>query len=290
MYEENNMFLEDRLFQQEWVQNLTNEEFRLLMYLFVLASKKTGIIELNMRMINFVSNTGKMFTIDDVFKMFGVDGDKCQGLIRPIPGKKNTAIFPDYVSTNWNKNGQPIDPVRNPLFKSVVQELALHGMTIADVNAMAKKKIVVKGEEDATVPVGSDRDTARAGTGQGVMPQTSVTAKDIAELFDAFWSAYPSSCPRKTEKKKCRDIFTAHMKKSKDGVRLFNLISEGLEEWKQCDTWTKDGGQFIMAPVRWLRNECWNDHPKKGVRHGIASGSRGSANANYKGSGAEGLF
>lgn len=156
MYEEYDMFLEDRLFQQEWVQNLSNEEFRLLMYLFVLASKKTGIIELNMRMINFVSNTGKAFTYEDVFKLFGVDGEKCRGLIRPIPGKSSTAIFPDYISMNWNKNGQPIDTVRNPLFKSVVQELALHGMTIADVNAMAKKKIIVKGDDNG------DRDSAVA--------------------------------------------------------------------------------------------------------------------------------
>lgn len=280
------MFLEDRLFQQEWVQNLSNEEFRLLMYLFVLASKKTGIIELNMRMINFVSNTGKAFTYEDVFRMFGVDGEKCRGLIRPIPGKSSTAIFPDYISMNWNKNGQPIDTVRNPLFKSVVQELALHGMTIADVNAMAKKKIVVKGEgdgRDGTDSVLAVHDSNSRNVGR-------LTAADADRMFNAFWSAYPSACPRKTEKKKCREKLINHLKRSKDAVQLFNQIMEGLAEWMQCDTWTKDGGQFIMAPARWINNECWNDHPKKGTGNGTTSGSRGSANANYKGSGAEDIF
>jgi ethanolamine transporter len=68
---ENEMMLEDRFFEQEWVQELSNESFRMLLYLLHYASKKTGIIELNMRQINFAANTGRMFTIDDILSEFG---------------------------------------------------------------------------------------------------------------------------------------------------------------------------------------------------------------------------
>ena len=124
------MYIEERFYDQTWVQELSNEDFRMLHYLFHFASKKTGIVELNMRMLNFAANTGTMYTKDDVLSKFG-------NLIRLIPGKDNTAIFPDYIATNWAKNGKPIDLVKNPLFKAVAAELAANGMTIADVNAMA---------------------------------------------------------------------------------------------------------------------------------------------------------
>ena len=52
------MMIEDRFFDQQWIQELSNEDFRMLMYLMHFATKKCGIVELNMRMLNFAANTG----------------------------------------------------------------------------------------------------------------------------------------------------------------------------------------------------------------------------------------
>lgn len=247
------MMIEDRFFDQTWVQELSNEDFRMLMYLLHGASKKTGIIELNMRMLNFQANTGKNYTINDIINGFG-------GMIKMLPGRKSTAIFPDYIATNWAKGGKPIDTVRNPLFRSVVQELSSYGLTIANVNALAKKQIVVKGddEDEHTDVVLSDR-------GVSLLPRRRLTA-DYDGMFERFWQAYPSECPRKTDKKKCREKLTALLKKADDPNKMLDEILAGLERWKECDQWCKDNGQFIRAPLVWINNRNWTDEPRKEVK------------------------
>jgi len=276
------MMLDDRLYEQQWVQELSNEDFRLLMYLFFFASK-SGIVELNMRMINFVANTGKQYRKEEVLLKFG-------NLIKLIPGKDNTAIFPDWIDTNWAK-GKPIDPVRNPLFKSIVNELGSFGLTLDDVNRMAKKKVEVKGGNDGCEIRTCDD------TGDSVLDKqttekskTRMSNEDIDNLFDAFWKAYPKKCPRKVDKAKCFAKFSAYLRGAKDAVQLFNQIMEGLAVWMQCDTWVRDGGQYIMAPLRWLNNKNWNDTPMKGNSNGTAKGCGKTANANYKSESGDGIF
>jgi hypothetical protein len=63
--ESNIMMIEDRFFDQVWVQELSNEDFRMLLYLFKYASK-CGIIELNMRLLNFAANTGHNYTKEEL--------------------------------------------------------------------------------------------------------------------------------------------------------------------------------------------------------------------------------
>ena len=95
------------------------------------------------------------------------------------------------------------------------------------------------------------------------------------DLFEQFWTAYPSTCPRKIDKKKCLEKFRrivcdAH------GVRMeiFDRLMAGLETWKKSDMWTKDGGEFIRAPLVWLNNSSWEDTPaenKKGASNASTS-------------------
>lgn len=269
------MYIEERFYDQTWVQELSNEDFRMLHYLFHFASKKTGIVELNMRMLNFAANTGTMYTKDDVLSKF-------RNLIRLIPGKDNTAIFPDYIATNWAKNGKPIDLVKNPLFKAVAAELAANGMTIADVNAMAKKKIIVRGEESVDEPVDVPVVDVVRDSGGGRERLKVVTDADAERMFNAFWESYPRRCPRKVDKQKCKAKFIGYLRKctTSDGVvQLFNAIMQGLGKWKRSDTWTKDGGQYIRAPLVWLNNMNWNDEPTGGNYGTNQSG--GNANRNH---------
>lgn len=251
------MMLEDRFFEQEWIQELSNEDFRMLMYLLHFASKKTGIVELNMRFINFAANTGKNYTKEDVLSRFG-------SMIQLIPGKGSTAIFHDYIALNWAKGGKPIDTVKNPLFKSIVSELANYGMTMQDVNAMSKHKVEVI--EDNAPRIAKEviqvaKETESPSPKPVAEKKPSVAKSIYDEMFGRFWSAYPSECPRKTDKKKCLARFCTIMKDSKNPETLFDAMMNGLEQWKKCSTWNKDEGQFIRAPLVWLNNENWKDCP-----------------------------
>ncbi len=288
------MLINDSVWSDEWFCSLP-QRLKLL-YLYLLgASSKCGIFELNMRKINFDLTNGvedvAPYTAKEVLT-FG--GDR----IKKIDETK--AIIVGYLAYNWMRD-KLLDPIHNPLHRGLAQELAKYGLTFAKVNAMSKKRLLRwVGEENEENKDGSDTGTTGDRVVAGVvrqlvkpkseLPETSVTAKDAEELFEAFWKAYPSECPRKTDKKKCKDKFTRILKASKDAMATFNQIMEGLDVWKVCDTWTKDGGQFIRAPLVWLNGECWNDKPKKGVGNGSASRTSGSANANYKGSGSVSIF
>lgn len=100
------------------------------------------------------------------------------------------------------------------------------------------------------------------GKGKGNTPQDPPAGGFDAELaFDEFWKAYPSECPRKTDKKKCGEKYARLMRDAKDPAGLHSAILGGLSVWRQCETWTKDNGQYIRAPLVWLNNENWNDAP-----------------------------
>ena len=82
-------------------------------------------------------------------------------------------------------------------------------------------------------------------------------------LFEEFWQSYPSSCPRKVDKKKCLEKFRRILKDGhKIKMEIFTKIMDGLEVWKKSETWQKDDGQFICAPSVWLNNNRWEDTPK----------------------------
>ena len=249
------MLLDDRLFDQEWIQAMSNEDFRMLLYLMHFATKKCGIVELNMRMLNFVANTGHAYTKEEVLERFG-------NMLCMIPGKSNTAIFPNWIATNWAKSGKEIDTTRNPLFKSVVQELASYGMTIDSLNAMAKTKITVKSinpDETKKEIRHVACDDINNGDGGGTSDGGRRLTVNINQSFEAFWKSYPG--PRKVDKKKCRAKFERILSDSKSPDEELALIMKGLDVWKKCSTWNKDGGAFIRAPIVWLNNENWKDVP-----------------------------
>ena len=74
---------------------------------------------------------------------------------------------------------------------------------------------------------------------------------DTQVLFDRFWSAYP----RKEGK---RDARKAWDKLAPD-LELCRVMASALEAQKRSAQWTKDGGEYIPYPAKWLRGRRWED-------------------------------
>lgn len=249
------MMIDERLFDKEWLQDLPADARWLYLYILSKASKKTGIFEMNMRVLNFGAATEKKYTAEDVLKMYG-------GRIQKVPGHDSVGIVVDYISKNWaprNGGSDIVEGTKNPLYRSILSELARYGLTMEDVARMSDERVgapcaVPKSSSPPDVPKPS------AATGGG---------NETDEAFAAFWADYPG--PRKTDKKKCVDVFRSKAKAFKGSVKEFAAaVSEGLKRWKSTEDWLKEGGRYICAPLVWLRNERWNAEvaPQKGGTNG----------------------
>lgn len=97
------------------------------------------------------------------------------------------------------------------------------------------------------------------GNGNGSEKRETGTRPDgaagIPSGFDRFWEAYP----RRVGK---QDALKAWGQLAPDDA-LVDLIVAGVERWKTCDQWTRDGGKFICYPATFLRGRRWeeDDHP-----------------------------
>ena len=76
-------------------------------------------------------------------------------------------------------------------------------------------------------------------------------AEKIELLFADFWAAYP----KKVKKKNALKEF----KKIKDIEALMPTILADLKIKKLSKDWTKDNGQYIPDPERYIKYERWND-------------------------------
>ena len=72
-------------------------------------------------------------------------------------------------------------------------------------------------------------------------------------LFDRFWAAYP-------KKKAKQDAMKAWAKLNPD-MDLCREMSAALKWQKQSAQWTRDGGQYIPNPGKWIRQRLWEDEP-----------------------------
>ena len=75
--------------------------------------------------------------------------------------------------------------------------------------------------------------------------------KDISDRFDRFWSVYP----RKTAKVEARKKF----EKLNPDDELLETMIRAVEQQKNSEQWTKDGGQFIPHPATWIHQRRWED-------------------------------
>lgn len=81
------------------------------------------------------------------------------------------------------------------------------------------------------------------------------------ESFEKFWKEYPSNCPRKVDKSKCRAKYLKLWREAEDSAAFEAELIAALGRWKASEMWTKDGGNFIRAPLVWLSSRSWEDEP-----------------------------
>jgi hypothetical protein len=82
---------------------------------------------------------------------------------------------------------------------------------------------------------------------------------EYSPAFLAFWNAYPTV--RRQDKQKCWKRWQADFL---DREKQAGLVMENLRRWKRCDQWTKDGGQYVCNPHRWLLNRMYAEEPPTG--------------------------
>ena len=82
-------------------------------------------------------------------------------------------------------------------------------------------------------------------------PVISAETARVSELFEQFWKLYP-------KKNKKQNAFR-EFKKIKDIESLMPIILADVERKRQSRDWTKDNGQYIPDPERYIKNERWND-------------------------------
>jgi hypothetical protein len=81
---------------------------------------------------------------------------------------------------------------------------------------------------------------------------------EYTEKFQQFWSAYPGT--RKMNKFDTFEIWKTQ-KIERDDKPLFDIVMRGLDAWKKCHMWTKDGGQFVCTPTVFLNQRRWANEP-----------------------------
>ena len=74
-----------------------------------------------------------------------------------------------------------------------------------------------------------------------------------SEKFIQFWSNYPQH--RRKEKPKAEAAFKA----INPNESLFDEIMQGLERSKKSYDWSKENGQFVCYPEKYLKNKKWMD-------------------------------
>ena len=71
--------------------------------------------------------------------------------------------------------------------------------------------------------------------------------------FETFWDAYP--------KKRGQPKSISYWKRLKLTERDLPVVMDGLERWKRSKDWTKNAGEFICWPQKFLINRMWETPP-----------------------------
>lgn len=116
-------------------------------------------------------------------------------------------------------------------------------------NAVKRRKNAVK----RTLP----NPTIPYQTVKNILPSPAAGSEDG---FEAFWIAYPHSRRGKNGKGEARKLW-ARLKPSEN---LREQIQSSLQAHAGSEQWTKEGGQYIPDPAKWLRHSGWENEVGNG--------------------------
>ena len=156
-------------------------------------------------------------------------------------------------NTNPDTNG-----TGGPTLLEVLQRIEIQ---LRDLNATLNG-LTEKGGKESSPLIPPLKESPKKKSPQSARARVREEEPVLSAMFDGFWEAYPSNCPRKSNKAKCLKKYISLLKAVKDPAALHNAILDGLARWKRCVDWTEDDGKFIKAPLVWLNNENWEDSPK----------------------------
>lgn len=232
--------MDSSIIQQNWYMELNSRARNLWWHLF-LSCDNIGVFEINTRLIGVY--TGEKFSRQDIFSLFG-------GRVVPVPNHPEKGIIVDFVACQSRGGVQGNAPWQRAM-RMRMQELGIDEQFLKDSACAKREQAEDYVREEGTQDELFDTDEAEE------------ERIDYDRAFETFWEAYPSACPRKVDKKKCRAKFESVLDSSGNPVEAVAEIMEGLARWVKCETWVKDGGRYIRAPLVWLNNDCWKDYPKE---------------------------
>jgi hypothetical protein len=76
--------------------------------------------------------------------------------------------------------------------------------------------------------------------------------------FARFWAAYPKRVAKLDARKAWAQVAPE--------AETVDRMIEALEWQARQPAWTKDGGEFVPYPARWLRAQRWTDEPPQARR------------------------
>ena len=86
--------------------------------------------------------------------------------------------------------------------------------------------------------------------------QEASKKKELEEMFDRFWKAYP----RHEAKANALKAF----EKLKPTEELLMTMLNAIKKQASSAQWLENGGQYIPHPATWLNQRRWEDEPVKG--------------------------
>lgn len=141
--------------------------------------------------------------------------------------------------------------------------------TKVDLDLVARSDLGSRSDLDLTsqdppAPVGALRLASSQTVAAKKVRRARVAVNPVySEAFKAFWAKYPGF--RKTEPDACWEIW------HQDGLEtIVPTIMAALDWQVESESWMKEGGQFVPAPIRWLRKHRWKDEQPGAVKRAAA--------------------
>ena len=99
-----------------------------------------------------------------------------------------------------------------------------------------------------------------------------IPSQSDSEAVEALWAVTPPKGRDRSSKAKLEAAIRGVPRKSK--VSIAKMVS-ALKAWSESEDWTKEGGQYVTAIDRWVRDRKWENLPEKKrarrAQHGITS-------------------